>query len=157
MSKEVITTSMLIIASVVAVVALINAVLPSVNGMSRSYTSVAHDMENEVKTDVDIIFITTQDNNVSMWVKNVGSSHIPLYYIKFSDIFITSSSNYWHPDYGSAPNPSWNYTMENGNGDTWNTGETIKATIELDSLPSATYELKFVLYNGVSESDIFSR
>ncbi len=152
-----ITTSMLIIASVVAVVALVNAVLPSVDGMSRSYTSVAQDMENEVKTDVDIIFITTQGDNVSMWVKNVGSNHIPLSYIEFSDIFITSSSNYWHPDYGSASNPGWNYTMENGKGDTWNNGETIKATIELDSLPTDTYELKFVLYNGVSESDIFSR
>lgn len=153
-----ITTSMLIIASVIAVVALINAVLPSVNGMSRSYTSVAQDMENEVKTDVDIIFITAQENNVSMWVKNVGSNHVPLSYIEFSDIFITSSSNYWHPDYGSNSSPSWNYTMENGNGDSWDAGETIKITIELDEdLPDDTYELKFVLYNGVSESDIFSR
>ncbi|UGV39925.1 hypothetical protein J7W08_07290 [Methanococcoides orientis] len=157
MSSEVITTSILLIASVVAVVALISAVVPSVNELSRSYTSVADEMGTEVRTDVDIIFISAQGNNVSVWIKNVGSSRIPLSYFGMSDIFITSSSNYWHPDFESTSNPAWNYTLENGDGNTWDSGETIKTIIELDNLPSDTYNLNFVLYNGVSGSDIFSK
>lgn len=157
MSNEVITTSILVIASVVAVVALVNAVVPSMNELSRSYTSLADEMNTEVKTDFDIIFVDTEGNNVSVWIKNVGSSRIPISYFGMSDIFITSTSNYWHPDFESASNPTWNYTLENGDGNTWDSGETIKTIIELDSLPSDTYRLNFVLYNGVSGSDIFSK
>ncbi|MFW5987308.1 MAG: hypothetical protein ACOCPU_03730 [Methanohalophilus sp.] len=157
MAREVIATSLLIIASVIAVVALINAILPSISGLSHSYTTVAQDMENQVKTDVDIIFITTQDNNVSMWLKNVGYNQISLSSVKFSDIFISSSSNNWYPGYNSTSNPTWNYTMENGNGDIWDSGETIKITVGLDDLPSDTYRVKFILYNGVSATDIFSK
>ncbi|ABE51344.1 hypothetical protein [Methanococcoides burtonii] len=157
MSSEVLTTSILTIASIVAVIALINTVVPSINELSRSYSAISHEMGTEVKTDIDIIFISTQENNISLWVKNVGSSRIPLSYLGMSDIFITSSSNSWHPYFENASAPTWDYTLENGDGSTWDAGETIKTSIELDTLPSDTYNINFVLYNGVSGSDIFSK
>ncbi|WP_269849367.1 hypothetical protein [Methanosarcina horonobensis] len=51
------------------------------------------------------------------------------------------------------------YTLENGDGDTWNRGETIKVSIkfDVDELSSGIYKVTFFLYNGVSASDTFSR
>lgn len=157
MAKEVITSAILVIVSVIAAVAFVNAVLPSVYGLSDSYNSVAHNMEDQFKTDIDIIFIYSEEDNVSVWIKNVGSSSIPLSQLKYCDVFIISSSNYWNPGFESNSTPSWKYTLENGDGNTWNRGETIKASIELGALPSDIYKITFFLYNGVSTSDTFSK
>ncbi|KKG10371.1 hypothetical protein [Methanosarcina sp. 2.H.A.1B.4] len=157
MAKEVITSAILVMVSVIAAVTFVNAILPSVYGLSESYNSVAHNMEDQFKTDLDIIFIYPEDNNVSVWIKNVGSSNIPLSKLQYCDVFILSSSNYWNPGFESNSTPSWEYTFENGGGDTWDRGETIKAAISLDSLPSDIYQITFFLYNGVSTSDTFSK
>lgn len=156
MSKEVISSAILVIVSVIAAVAFVNAILPSVYSLSGSYNSVAQNMEDQFKSDIDIIFIYPDGNNIYVWVKNVGSSNIPLSKLDYCDIFVMSSSDYYNPGFESASNPSWNYTLVNGDGDTWNRGETIKATITLDSLPSDLYKVTFFLYNGVSASDTFS-
>ncbi|HIH74271.1 MAG TPA: hypothetical protein HA306_03105 [Methanosarcina sp.] len=156
MSKEVITSAILVIVSVIAAVAFVNAILPSVYGLSDSYSSVARNMEDQFKTDIDIIFIYPDGDNVYVWIKNVGSSNIPLSQLQYCDVFIMSSSGYWNPEFESVSNPSWEFTLENGDGDTWNRGETIKASIKLDNLPSDIYKITFFLYNGVSTSDTFS-
>lgn len=158
MSKEVITSAILIIVSVIAAVSFVNAILPSVYGLSESYSSVANTMEDQFKSDIDIIFIYPEGNYVFVWVKNVRSSNIPLSKLQFCDVFLLSSSNYWNPSFESALSPSWVYTLENGDsGDTWNRGETIKIAINLDSLPAGTYKISFFLYNGISVSDTFSK
>jgi flagellar protein FlaG len=157
MAREVITTSLLVIASVVAVAALINAVFPSIHKMTNSFNSLANSMEEKIETDMDIIFITTNGNFVYFWVKNTGSSKVSLSYFNNSDVFIYSSSNYWRAVFEGTSNPRWNYTVENGDGDGyWDSGETIKVTVEFDSLPSGEYKVTLVLYNGLSVSDIFS-
>jgi flagellar protein FlaG len=156
MSKEVITTAILVMVSVIGAVAFVNAILPSVYSLSGSYSSVAQSMEDQFKSDIDIIFIYPDGNNIYVWVKNVGSSNIPLSQLEYSDIFIMSSSDYCNPGFESASNPSWDFILANGDGDTWNRGETIKATINLDSLPPGICKITFFLYNGVSTSDTFS-
>jgi archaeal flagellar protein FlaG len=161
MAKEVIVTAILLIASVVAVVAFVNAVIPSVSDLSYSYSSLADKMGDQFKTSIDIVFIypNTTENNVSVWIKNVGSTNIPLSQLRYCDVFVLSSSNYCNPRFESSTRPLWNYTLVNGNGgDTWNRGETIKASIYFDnaSLPTNTTQITFFLYNGVSASDEFS-
>ncbi len=157
MAKEVITTAILLIASVIAVVAFVNAVIPSVYDLSGSYNSIARNMGDQFKTDIDIIFIYPEATTVTIWIKNVGSSDIPLSQLGYSDVFVLSSSGYSNPGFQAGSNPSWDYTLVNGGGDTWNRGETIKAVINFDSLPSATYQITFFLYNGVSATDKFSK
>ena len=130
MAKEVIVTAILLIASVIAVVAFVDAIIPSVYDLSNSYSSLADNMGDQFKTAIDIVFIypNPAGNNVSVWVKNVGSTNIPLSKLRYCDIFVLSSSNYWNPRFESSTSPSWNYTLVNGkSGDTWNRGETIKA------------------------------
>lgn len=164
MAKEVIVTAILLIASIIAVVAFVNAVIPSVYDLSYSYNSLADNLGDQFKTAIDIIFIhASSTDNVSVvtiWIKNVGSTNIPISKLNYSDVFVLSSSNYWNPVFGSSENPSWNYIIVNGKGgDTWNRGETLKATIYFNkgSLPANTAtQVTFFLYNGVSASDKFS-
>ena len=161
MAKEVIVTAILLIASVVAVVAFVDAVIPSVYDLSNSYSSLADNMGDQFKTAIDIVFIypNPAGNNISVWIKNVGSTNIPLSKLGYCDIFVLSSSNYWNPRFESSTYPSWNYTLVNGkSGDMWNRGETIQASIYFDneSLPRNTTQITFFLYNGVSASDKFS-
>ncbi len=161
MAKEVIVTAILLIASVIAVVAFVDAVIPSVYDLSNSYSSLADNMGDQFKTAIDIVFVypNPAGNNVSVWIKNVGSTNIPLSKLGYCDIFVLSSSNYWNPRFESSTYPSWNYTLVNGkSGDTWNRGETIQASIYFDngSMPRNTTQITFFLYNGVSASDKFS-
>jgi flagellar protein FlaG len=161
MAKEVIVTAILLIASVIAVVAFVDAIIPSVYDLSNSYGSLADNMGDQFKTAIDIVFIypNSAGNNVSIWVKNVGSSDIPLSKMRYCDIFVLSSSKYWNPVFESSNNPKWNYTLVNGNGgDSWKRGETIKASVYFDTpLPTnTTTQITFFLYNGVSTSDKFS-
>jgi flagellar protein FlaG len=158
MSKEVIATALLLITSVIAVVAFVNAIIPSVYDLSSSYNSISNNMADQFKTDIDVIFVHTEGNNVSVWIKNVGSSNIPLSKLQYSDIFIITSSNYWNPGFESNSSPSWSYALVNGEGDTWKKGETIKAEVSFnDTLPSGNYQISFFIYNGISASDKFSK
>jgi flagellar protein FlaG len=163
MAKEVIVTAILLIASIIAVVVFVNAIIPSVYDLSYSYSSLADNMGDQFKTAIDIVFIypNLTDNSVSVYVKNVGSTNIPLSKLQYCDIFVLCSSNYWNPHFENNTAPSWNYTIENGNvgvGDTWNPGETIKVYIKFDTIdkPKNTTQLTFFLYNGVSATDKFS-
>jgi len=157
MAKEVIVTAILIISSVIAVVAFVNAIIPSVYDLSNSYNSLANNMGDQFKTDIDIVFVHPEGNDVYVWIKNVGSTNIPLSQLRYSDVFIFSPSNYSNPGFESNSTPSWNYTLVNGNGDTWNRGETLKVSINFATLPSDNYQITFFLYNGVSASDKFSK
>ena len=59
MAKEVIVTAILLIASVVAVVAFVDAIIPSVYDLSNSYSSLADNMGDQFKTAIDIVSIRT--------------------------------------------------------------------------------------------------
>jgi flagellar protein FlaG len=168
MAREVISTSILIIATVVAVSAAIMVIIPSIRDLSGSYASLAGNLNDKVETDIEIIFIkatpdaTNTTVSVSFWVKNTGSNDIPDALIQRSDIFIYSSDRYLH---FTPTDTQVSYIIENGDGDTdWEKSETLKISIEnlstdpnlSDSLPSGEYTLTFVLYNGVEASDVFS-
>ena len=157
MVQEVIVTAILIIASVIAAVAFVDAVIPSVYDLSNSYNSLADNIGDQYKTAIAIVSVYPEGNNVTVWIKNVGTTDIPLSQVNYCDFFVYSSSNYWNPVFESNSTPSWNYSLVNGNGSTWDPGQTIQASINLDTLPiDTTYQMKCSLYNGVSALDMFS-
>jgi len=158
MVDQVIVTAIIIIASVIAVVTFVDAVIPSVFDLSNSCNSLANNIGDRFQTTIAIVYVYPQGNNVTVWLKNVGSADIPLTEINYSDFFVYTSSNSLYPVFGSYSTPSWNYKFVNGDGgDMWKPGQTIQASINLDSLSSnTTYQVKCSLYNGVSSSYVFS-
>lgn len=152
MSKEVIATSILVIATVIAVSSISMAILPTIRDLGNSYISVSENLNERVKTNVDIIFVNANDTTLTVWLKNTGDTVISKDLIAMSDIFIVSKNSSYHFSLSSAT-----YDITNGDGDEyWEKGETLMVQIDVD-LPSDEYLLTFVLYNGVKVNEVFSR
>ena len=161
MAREVISTSILMIATVVAVTAAIMVILPTVKDLAHSYSSVSGNLNDRIETDMDIIFVkvvnTSTTVSVYFWVKNTGSKRIDMDLLNLSDIFFTSGSVYLH---FTTSDSNVDMVIENGDGDRyWEKGETLRVTvqdIDATQMPEDEYLLTFVLYNGVKSSDYFS-
>lgn len=157
MSKEAISTAILLIATVTAVSAAVAVIVPTIHSISETYTSLASNLNERIKTDISIIFTgvrstSTDTVEVVFWVKNIGSTDIPFELVNKSDIFIYSKNYYVH-----IPVKNTTYVVENGDEDEyWEIGETLKFSIEISDLPNDEYVLTFVLYNGIKDSDVFS-
>lgn len=161
MSKEIISTAILVIASVVAASAAVLVMMPTIRDLSVSYSSLASNLNKKVETDVQIVFVNAVDDtdnvSVNFWIKNTGSERLPTAELNNSDIFIYSDNEYLH---FSVEDSKISYEITNGDGDSdWERGETVNFCIdgiESTDLPSDEYTLSFVLYNGVKTEDIFS-
>jgi len=73
-------------------------------------------------------------------------------------VFFGETNNFRRIPYDAAlsTSPSWNYSIENDDGDgKWDTKETLKITIN-QTPSSGDYYVKIVLYNAVSDEEEFS-
>jgi flagellar protein FlaG len=160
-AREVITTSLLVIASVVAVTAVLLSIFPTIREVSSSFTSLSKNLNDKVETDFEIIFIKAQSQTgtitLNFWMKNTGETKISQSLIENTDVFIVSSNTYLHY---TLSDTNVSYTIENGDSDSyWEKTETMSVSIQNISdteMPSGEYELTVVLYNGVKASDLFS-
>ena len=69
---------MLTIAAIVAIVAVVNAVLPSVGRTSGALISASSVVEDRIASQIEIVHATGQDGNpdATVWVKNIGASTV---------------------------------------------------------------------------------
>ncbi|MBI4282196.1 MAG: hypothetical protein HY672_01745 [Chloroflexi bacterium] len=152
--EKAITTALLLIASVVAAVALINAVYPSVSRGSGALVESSGRAAERVRTDIDIVFATgdTSTNEVVFWVKNVGVESI--FKIDESDLFLTTPSGVKRIPYSSGTE-HWTFSFE-GDAQKWTRAVTIKIVVTLTSLPEGLYDIQFTVPNGVMAKKEFS-
>ena len=161
MSEAAITTAIITIACVICAVMLISAIYPTMHRATSSVITTSAKLGERIETSVEIIAEANETSYEYVWVKNTGSSQLAPSDIECSDIFFGETGNFQRLSYDAdlAPAPCWNYSIENdnnGNG-RWDTGETVKITINCSSnIGSGDYYFKIVLYNGVSDEDTFS-
>ncbi|MBM3943112.1 MAG: hypothetical protein FJ316_09360 [SAR202 cluster bacterium] len=153
-----ITTGLLIIASIVATMALVNAVMPAIGKSSGALITANSSASDRIRTDIEIIHVAGSaaggtEDQVLVWVKNIGSTDIKP--VEYSDIFLTTPSTVKRIPYGSGAE-YWSYTIENGSA--WTEGVTVKMTLHLAnaSLTSGAYSIKVTAYNSVSSEKDFS-
>jgi len=154
MAKEVVTTSILMIAAVVAATVAITVMMPAVRDLAHSYTSVSGKLSDRIETDSEIIFIRSSEfsgfTKIDVWLKNLGKS-MNLDLLEKGDIFVYSDNYYRHVT-------NFSVSIENGDGDgIWERGETAKISFVIEDQLSGDYTLVYVFYNGVKISEIFSR
>lgn len=158
---KVITTGLLIIASVVAAVALINAVIPAVSKSSGALTAANASAADRIRTDIEIVHVASDadgvvnEDQILVWVKNIGSQKILL--IESSDIFLTTPTTVKRLSHGSGSGAEyWDYVVENGTD--WTQAVTVKMTLHLadDSVMPGTYSVSVAVYNAVSAAKDFS-
>ena len=153
-----ITSALLIIASVVAAVALINAVLPAMGKSSSALLSANSTASDRVRTSIEVVHVATDtspgsEDQVIIWVKNVGPNNIVA--VNTSDVFLTTPTEVKRVPYGSG-SEYWDYELESGTD--WTRTSTIKITLHLanGSVVTGVYNIIFTVYNAASSSRDFS-
>ena len=152
--EKAITTAMLVIASIVAAIALINAVLPSVGKSASALATANGEAANRIRTDIDIIHSTgNTSGTVTVWVKNVGTQVIRS--IESSDIILTKPNSVSRLPYVSGcSSECWDYILEDSASD-WTKAVTVKFTLTT-AVATGTYSVSVAAPNGVSASKDFS-
>ena len=152
-----ITTALLVIASIIATLALINAMLPAAGKGSSALLAANSGAADRIKTDTEIVFASgnTGDNQITFWVKNVGTKNIKP--INESDIFLTTPTLVTRvPHTGSASGtPWWEYSLEGGATE-WTQAKTVKIILHLTSLSTGLHKVSIAVYNAVKTEKEFS-
>jgi len=149
-----VVTVLLIITGVVCTVAVFNAVYPAITSASGAMVSIAGRINDRIKSQMEIVQVSCEDTDVTVWVKNVGSTRIGS--IKDSDIFFGKEGNFSRIPNGQAgsPEPYWDYSIENDTE--WGPTATLRITIYLSQAPSGAHFVKVVAPNGVLDEYQFS-
>ena len=146
-------------AAVVAIVAVINSVMPALSRANSSMVLTSDVINDRISSQVDIIHATGVDTatQADTWVKNVGASRIGP--IANSDVFFGPENDFDRIPYGgpSCAAPCWDYVLE-GSATEWGPTATLHIIIYLDhSLTTGTtYFVKVVVPNGISDAKFFS-
>ena len=157
--EKTITTAILVIASIVASVALMNAVLPAASKGSGALLTANNAAADRIKTDTEIVFASgnSTGDEIIFWVKNVGSKAIKP--IGDSDVFLDTPSTISRIPYdancSSSVPPCWKYAIEGGESE-WTQAVTIKVTLHLSSGSTGLHKVTFTVYNAVRAEKEFS-
>lgn len=145
-------------AGIVAIMAVINTVLPAVGRTSGALVATADVVDQRISSQIEIIHATgeTGTSTVHLWVKNVGAAtQSPL---EMVDVFFGPENDFSRIPYGGAgcSAPCWEYDLEN---DTiWAPTATLRITIHWDQnlQTGVVYYVKVVSPNGVDDAKLFT-
>jgi archaellum component FlaG (FlaF/FlaG flagellin family) len=152
---KVIVTVLLIIGGVVAAFAIMNGVLPAVERSSSAINTATDQVNDQIKSQIEIINVSSAGPNVHVWVKNTGTSTIGS--IENSDVFITSGFNIERFSFGtdSTPAPYWGYQLS-GDHNLWSPTVTNEIVIHMRApLEPGSYQVKYIIPNGIGDQVTF--
>ncbi len=150
---------MLTIAGIVAIIAVMNSVLPAVSRTTGSMISSSSAVQDRIASQIEIVHATGQDGNPdpTVWVKNVGAAKIaPLDHV---DVFFGPSDDFERIPYGTDDTcvaPCWYDTVENSTD--WSPTSTLKISLKASTnlVTGTTYYVKVVTPSGTLDSKYFT-
>jgi archaellum component FlaF (FlaF/FlaG flagellin family) len=149
---KVIVTALLVIGGVVSAMLVFNSIYPTLGQTSDAFTSMENRVNDQLKTEIKIVYGAQSNGAVQIWVKNIGSLRITA--LEASDVFFGPEGNFARIPYGVGT-PHWEYVVENGTD--WTPSATLQITIVgYSPLNPGRYYTKVVLANGVSDDYILS-
>ena len=156
--EKAITTIMLTVAGIVAIVTVINALMPAISRTNGSIVASADSVDSRISTSIEIIHASGSDGSteVEAWAKNVGGIAVaPLSRV---DVFFGPADSFVRisPGEEGCTSPCWYYTVENDTA--WTPTATLRVSISLDDalVTGTTYYLKVVAPNGISDARFFT-
>lgn len=165
-----IATIFFVIASVAAAIMVVNATYPAIVRSSSSIAQMSGKMQDRIESQISIVYATGELDSshnwvdtdsdgyfdVTVWVKNVGSSRI--IGLDQIDVFLGTNGSIAripYVDYAGGSYPSWSYTLENGTE--WTNTVTLKISIHYSSaLTTGTYLVKVITPSGAYDEQYFS-
>jgi archaeal flagellar protein FlaG len=150
----------LIIASVVIATSIAGVVMSQVGVFESTFTATSESQKDMMLTKVKIVYATnTTDNNVSVWVKNIGIN--PITSVDKLDVYygeIAQVLNMFY-DEGCLPSScsdeSWDYDIKPD--PLWQIMDTFSLNITDNNLKkNVTYVVSVTTPNGVTDEYIFS-
>jgi flagellar protein FlaG len=160
MSSETIVTAIFLITAVVAAGILTSQIFPAIYTMSGTVSSSAKAADQTLRTDAAIVnsFANTS-HYAQIWMKNVGSSRLPLADLNTSTIFIGTSQDIATVPLNDLSSDGWTYEIlgDTGNG-YWDPAETLHVTVLKASLPGTGTVVTFqmVLPGGTKRTEEFT-
>jgi len=149
---------MLTVAAIVAIVAVVNAVLPSVSRTSGALISASNVVEDRISSQIEIVHATGQDASptAEIWVKNTGSSTVSA--VDRVDVFFGPEGNFQRIPQGDpgCTAPCWEYEIENASS--WEPTATLHIIVRVETnlASGTTYYVKVVTPNGISNAKYFT-
>ena len=154
--QGVISTALLLIASVIAATALINAVLPAANKSSGALLAANSVAADRIKTDIEIVHASGNETSdkITLWVKNIGPKNIAP--ISASDLILTTPSDILRLSYvsGCSSGDCWDYFVEDSGSD-WKQSVTVKFILST-TVTTGVYSITISVVNAVSAVKDFS-
>lgn len=138
-----------------AIVAVINAVLPAVSRTTGSLLASSDVVQDRIASQIEIVHATGENGNpdATVWVKNVGAARIAP--IDRIDLFFGPTGEFQRVPFGtdsSCAAPCWYPTLENATE--WTQTATLRISVKTtDNLTTGTtYYVKVVTPNGTLDS-----
>ena len=153
--EKAITTALLIIASIIAAMALVNAVIPAMGKSASALATANSTTADRIRTDIEIIHATGDDSSdvITVWVKNVGTKKIAP--IKSSDIILTTPTTVASLPYvDGCSSECWDFSLEGGASD-WSQAVTVKFTLKT-TVATGVHTVTVSSSNAASASEDFS-
>lgn len=150
MAGEIISESLLVIASVVLAGILFAAIVSSISSIGSALTSMSTLLSKRMVTSLKIVYATnTSSTEVVFYLQNIGEEPV---YISTSTIYFGKLYSLQPIGYSSSTPPSWTSQTT-----ILNPGETAEITITLSSPLQANqlYEILFVTSSGYEVNYVF--
>jgi archaeal flagellar protein FlaG len=153
MSSETIVTAIFLIAAVIAAGVLLNAAFPIISQTASTFGSVTQSADTTMRTDIKIVSAYSNSSAATIWMKNIGGSHISPDELNQSDIFIGT------PGAFERYSLAGHYQLKESINNVWDPGETLVISISSPKIPSSggtTAYFAIVLKNGIKRSHEFT-
>ena len=156
MDKTIIT-ALLLIAGIVSVLVVFNAIYPAVVQSSDAMVNMERRIDERFKSQIEIVHAVAygvSTKTVYVWVKNVGTTSIRA--VDRCDVFFGPEGDFSRIPYNTGTS-HWTYTVENDTD--WKPTATIKITIDYKDylVDGERYYIKVVLPNGISDDYYFTK
>ena len=157
MGSSVVSEGIILIAVVIAAATISQVFLSSIGGLQQGSIALNEKLSDKMKTEIAILkAVNTSSTKVKVWIKNVGSSTMPLGSVKGGDILFGELGNFEYLTYNESGS-GWDYAILGSTDSNWQPSETIEITVtSASAFVKGDYYFSFTTYNGVNEELIFS-
>ena len=157
MGSSVISEGIILVAVVIAAATISQVFLSSIGGLQQGSIAMSEKLSDKMETEIAILkAVNTSSTTVKVWIKNVGSSIMPLDSVKGGDVLFGEYGNFDYLTY-SESGAGWDYTILGSTDSNWQPSETIELTVTSTSdFAKGDYFFSYTTHNGINEELIFS-